>query len=246
MRQDATYLLAGILILIITFIVGVVTGTWLARPAPTTRAPASPRATLTPDLAATVSALEERLNTLQSSSRNTPTPQTSLATSTPIPATPPPAPGGASPSPTPIPTATLGVFTLATPTSAPAQAQTIDAKRAAEIARQYLGGGDVVETKQEQKHGTTVWEVKFRFGSEVYVDAMTGHIVYAEIAEADRTPPPPNDDAETTQPSGDDNEHHEEEHDDKKSDDTSDDEDKSNDDSDDDHHDEEKDKKEED
>lgn len=242
MRRDTTYLLAGMLILIITFIVGVVTGTWLARPAPTTRAPASPRATLTPDLAATVSALEERLNTLQSSSRNTPTPQTSLATSTPIPATPPHAPGGASPSPTPIPptpipTATLRVITLATPTSAPAQAQTIDANRAAEIARQYLGGGDVVETKQEQKHGTTVWEVKFRFGSEVYVDAMTGHIVYAEIAEADRTPPSPNDDAETTQPSDDDDEHHEEEHDDKKDDNESDN------DHDDDHDDEEKDKK---
>jgi len=137
----------------------------------------------TPDLAATIESLEERLNILQ---ERIATPTRDAASS----------PSMAEER-TPLPTPTLRVVTLSTPTSIPAPTSTpapvirVDGEAAVEIARRYLGGGEVVDVEREKKYGADVWEVQFRFGTEIYVDTATGLIVYAEIVEADRVTPTP-------------------------------------------------------
>ncbi|WP_287156373.1 PepSY domain-containing protein [Chloroflexus sp.] len=45
----------------------------------------------------------------------------------------------------------------------------------------YLGGGTVREVEREYEHGVDAYEVKFSDGSEVYVDAYTGQVVYAKV-----------------------------------------------------------------
>lgn len=44
-----------------------------------------------------------------------------------------------------------------------------------------MGGGTVAKVKREYEHGVDVYEVKFADGSEVYVDAYSGQVVYAKL-----------------------------------------------------------------
>jgi uncharacterized membrane protein YkoI len=69
---------------------------------------------------------------------------------------------------------------LVVPTSASGP---IDREQAIAIAQEYLGGGSVVEAEMETEHGRRVYSVKFTDGSEVYVDAASGRVVYAEAPE---------------------------------------------------------------
>lgn len=70
--------------------------------------------------------------------------------------------------------------TIAAPPAA-AEANPISPDQAVAAATAYLGGGTVVKVKREHEHGVDVYEVKFSDGSEVYVDAYTGQVVYAKV-----------------------------------------------------------------
>lgn len=65
--------------------------------------------------------------------------------------------------------------------SAYAAARTVSAEQAAQIARSYRGGGAVREVERERERGDEVYEVKFSDGAEVYVEAATGQVVYAQL-----------------------------------------------------------------
>lgn len=164
-------LLLGLVVAAV-FFAGLTTGTQLGRVprAHTDRTP-------TPDLAATISALEARVEELLRG-----TPARSGAETAPTPARL-----------TPSATPTLRVVTRAT---VEGTWGSVERDRAVEIAREYVGGGEVVQVQQERKYGTVVLEVEFRHGSEVYVDMQSGRVLYAEVNPADRAPtstpvPPP-------------------------------------------------------
>lgn len=70
------------------------------------------------------------------------------------------------------------------PATQPALAYDGSAETAATIAFQYRGGGEVREVELETEDGLTVYEVKFTDDAEVYIDAQTGQVVYADLAEA--------------------------------------------------------------
>ncbi|OAN42877.1 peptidase [Chloroflexus islandicus] len=67
-----------------------------------------------------------------------------------------------------------------------AQSGPISQEQAIAAATTYLGGGTVVKVKREYEHGVDAYEVKFADGSEVYVDAYTGQVVYAKVKNADQ------------------------------------------------------------
>ena len=60
-------------------------------------------------------------------------------------------------------------------------ANPISEEQAIAAAVAYLGGGTVREGEREYEHGVDAYEVKFSDGSEVYVDAYTGQVVYAKV-----------------------------------------------------------------
>lgn len=62
----------------------------------------------------------------------------------------------------------------------------ISAEQAAEVALAYHGSGTVRTTELERERGVLVYEVKLNDGSEIYVDATTGQVVYAKIKNQDR------------------------------------------------------------
>ena len=70
------------------------------------------------------------------------------------------------------------------PAAQPALTYDGSAEAAAASALQYRGGGEVREVELETEEGITVYEVKFTDGADVYVDAQTGQVVYAELAES--------------------------------------------------------------
>lgn len=72
----------------------------------------------------------------------------------------------------------------AAPAAQPMVAYDGSAEAAAAIALQYLGGGEVRDVEQETERGIAVYEVQFTDGAEVYVEAQTGQVVYAEQADA--------------------------------------------------------------
>jgi uncharacterized membrane protein YkoI len=55
------------------------------------------------------------------------------------------------------------------------------AEQAAQLATAYRGGGEVREVELEREHGATVYAVVFADGGEVYVDAASGQVVYAQL-----------------------------------------------------------------
>ena len=68
--------------------------------------------------------------------------------------------------------------TISTGTQA---ANAINEDQAIAAAVAYMGGGTVAKVKREYEHGVDVYEVKFADGSEVYVDAYSGQVVYAKL-----------------------------------------------------------------
>jgi len=60
-------------------------------------------------------------------------------------------------------------------------ANAINEDQAIAAAVAYMGGGTVAKVKREYEHGVDVYEVKFADGSEVYVDAYSGQVVYAKL-----------------------------------------------------------------
>ncbi len=68
--------------------------------------------------------------------------------------------------------------TISTGTQA---ANAINEDQAIAAAVAYMGGGTVAKVKREYEHGVDVYEVKFADGSEVYVDAYSGQVVYAKV-----------------------------------------------------------------
>jgi uncharacterized membrane protein YkoI len=60
-------------------------------------------------------------------------------------------------------------------------ANAINEDQAIAAAVAYMGGGTVAKVKREYEHGVDVYEVKFADGSEVYVDAYSGQVVYARV-----------------------------------------------------------------
>lgn len=69
--------------------------------------------------------------------------------------------------------------------SAPASAG-ITAEQAAAIATDYAGGGtvDEIELEDEDDYAVRVYEVKFTNGSVVFVDALTGDVVFARLRDS--------------------------------------------------------------
>ena len=60
-------------------------------------------------------------------------------------------------------------------------ANAINEDQAIAAAVAYMGSGTVAKVKREYEHGVDVYEVKFADGSEVYVDAYSGQVVYAKV-----------------------------------------------------------------
>lgn len=59
----------------------------------------------------------------------------------------------------------------------------ITADQAAAAARAYVGGGTVERVELEEEHGQLVYEVRFTNNSRVYVDAVSGAVVYARLED---------------------------------------------------------------
>lgn len=59
----------------------------------------------------------------------------------------------------------------------------ISAEDAVQIAQQYLGtsDGSVERVELEEEHGNLVYEIRFIDKNRVYVDAISGVVVYARI-----------------------------------------------------------------
>lgn len=57
----------------------------------------------------------------------------------------------------------------------------ITADQAAAAAQAYVGGGMVERVELEAEHGQLVYEVRFTDDSRVYVDAVSGAVVYARL-----------------------------------------------------------------
>lgn len=68
---------------------------------------------------------------------------------------------------------------------APVQATptlTLNAEQAVTVALAYRGAGDVYEVALKEERGLSVYEVKFTDGGEIYVDATSGQVVYAQLS----------------------------------------------------------------
>ncbi len=63
-------------------------------------------------------------------------------------------------------------------------ASPVTREQAIQAAVDYLGGGAVTRAELEEEHGLRVYEIKFRDGAEVYVDADTGQVVRAKRPES--------------------------------------------------------------
>ncbi|NJL54663.1 PepSY domain-containing protein [bacterium] len=67
-----------------------------------------------------------------------------------------------------------------TTTATPAE-MLITEEQAIAVATAYVGGGTVREADLDREDGQPVYEVDFADGSEVYVDAVTAQVVYAQL-----------------------------------------------------------------
>ena len=70
------------------------------------------------------------------------------------------------------------------PDSPPTPAR-ITAGQAAAAARAYVGGGTVMRVRLEEEHGQLVYDVRFTDNSRVYVDPVSGRVIYARLEERD-------------------------------------------------------------
>ncbi|NOK63358.1 MAG: peptidase [Chloroflexi bacterium AL-W] len=71
--------------------------------------------------------------------------------------------------------------------SAPDSQGEVSREQAIQVAIEYAGGGDVHEVELENERGRRVYEIELTDGSEIYVDATTGQVVYAELRNAGQT-----------------------------------------------------------
>jgi uncharacterized membrane protein YkoI len=74
--------------------------------------------------------------------------------------------------------------TLTQPQPQPVAQAGITSDQAAQIALAYRGGGQIKKVKFERERGIDVYEVKFTDGTEVYVAASDGAVVYARLDKA--------------------------------------------------------------
>ncbi|HEY0738251.1 MAG TPA: PepSY domain-containing protein [Herpetosiphonaceae bacterium] len=96
-------------------------------------------------------------------------------------------PPTASPSPAPSPPeASSSPFPSPSASGAPQTPGRITADQAAAAARAYVGGGTVERVELEEEDGRLVYEVRFTNNSRVYVDAVSGAVVYARLEEGSR------------------------------------------------------------
>jgi hypothetical protein len=96
-----------------------------------------------------------------------------------------PAPAPTAPVPPtaqPVPAEQPAPAEQAVTTEQPAPAEPVSREQAIQAATDYVGGGTVREAELEREDGRQVYEVKFANGSEVYVDAQSGQVVYAELS----------------------------------------------------------------
>ncbi|EFO81000.1 Propeptide PepSY amd peptidase M4 [Oscillochloris trichoides DG-6] len=84
----------------------------------------------------------------------------------------------------------------------------ISQEQAIQSAQAYMGGGTVQSVQLQQDQGAQTYVITFSDGSKIYVDALNGQVVYAEI----RTPPPPPAPQYTDDDDHEDDDHEEREH----------------------------------
>jgi hypothetical protein len=93
-----------------------------------------------------------------------------------------PAPAQTAPTTPGAPTVPPAPAEQAAPAEQPAPAEPVSREQAIQAATDYVGGGTVREAEMEREDGMQVYEVEFINGSEVYVDAQSGQVVYAELS----------------------------------------------------------------
>jgi len=93
-----------------------------------------------------------------------------------------PAPAQTAPTTQGAPTAQPVPAEQAAPAEQPAPAEPVSREQAILAATEYVGSGTVREAELEREDGRQVYEVTFANGSEVYVDAQSGQVVYAELS----------------------------------------------------------------
>jgi hypothetical protein len=93
-----------------------------------------------------------------------------------------PAPAQTAPTTQGAPTAQPAPAEQVVPAEQPAPAEPVSREQAIRAATDYVGGGTVREAELEREDGRQVYEVEFANGSEVYVDAQSGQVVYAELS----------------------------------------------------------------
>ena len=60
---------------------------------------------------------------------------------------------------------------------------TLSAEQAATVALAYRGAGSVQGVELKEERGFNVYEVTFTDGGEIYVDATSGQVVYAQLGD---------------------------------------------------------------
>lgn len=58
----------------------------------------------------------------------------------------------------------------------------LNAEQAVNVALAYRGTGSVQEVELKEERGLNVYEVTFTDGGEIYVDATSGQVVYAQLS----------------------------------------------------------------
>ena len=58
----------------------------------------------------------------------------------------------------------------------------LNAEQAVHVALAYRGTGSVQEVELKEERGLNVYEVTFTDGGEIYVDATSGQVVYAQLS----------------------------------------------------------------
>lgn len=87
----------------------------------------------------------------------------------------------AAPSSAPSPAASSAPQPSAPASTAPQTPAQITADQAAAIATAYVGGGAIERVRLEEEHGQLVYEVRFTNDSRVYVDPVSGSVIYARL-----------------------------------------------------------------
>lgn len=87
--------------------------------------------------------------------------------------------------PSPAPSPPQPVASVPSSPSSPGQ---ITAEQAVTAAQAYVGGGVVERVQLEEENGQLVYEVRFTNNSRVYVDPISGRVIYARLEGQNNTP----------------------------------------------------------